>query len=957
MIGNAWDVYDLSTDQLQDGLQELLLQQRESPLDTTLGSRISIITQELDERTASANIMGMLSQIAWDPKECCNPADTSPNEADGERPSSAGFSLPPINPSACLKFGGTSTRFTLTKGSSSSIIKKKVSKQSRKPAQPGQPRHNSAPPLLLQGSSSKPSKVAEPPRRPAMKQRAGLVPLVPQRGRSFPAVRASGQSCPSLPLNSKSSSQRFAHDAECLLTPSKILEPKIVDHTRAPESTVSVDDAPVMTPSHCESMKSEDSRETDVSEAVPGETEDSGNVVLATAGATESEDSGDIAVPAARPTAMQDSEASAARAMESEDSGDAAVPVGVPTESVKSGDTVVPAAEPHTETQPAEPCIDAKECSSLDAATDSLGDGGTPSSNSEQDDGFEVVERHSTGPDIGLGSVESQGNSLPKTVEVSGHPSGSRAQCEISPGVSCAVVSGWGVQKPCQQSALKAEAMGWKEDAVLAIRRLTEQGIEMWRSPQEGNEELPAAAIRPEAISLMWTPQEISSSAIQLSPTKSADQTGLEETSASSAPFRVEGENAQQACGVREDVQSACCSESSTFPADADGAVVDGTETSPESNACDIDYLALFPSIRSIFDSHPRKKASDLEFINEQRQLLQYWCEDAVNAEESDYPGAEPESPRVARPVTAVIPWNSWHGEMLEYGSSMCFKVQRSRPEVYSVVCQALEPEGWVEARTSQWNLLWTWGKPRPNQKALLAWQRVNHHPNTVHLTRKDLLKKHLMRYSRQRGKVGAAFNIAPLTYILPSEYVAFAESFSQHSAESDDINIWIMKKVGMSRGRGIELTTSIEHVTYDSNVVIQKYIPNPLLVKGYKFDLRLYVLATSFNPLEAYIYRKGFARFASVKYSTSAAALTNKLIHLTNTAVQQTTASMPALFSGDGGTKCDLQELREELMRNGIEWEPLWHHIKDTILKCLCCAEDGIEHCPSGQYFEVFWF
>ena len=70
------------------------------------------------------------------------------------------------------------------------------------------------------------------------------------------------------------------------------------------------------------------------------------------------------------------------------------------------------------------------------------------------------------------------------------------------------------------------------------------------------------------------------------------------------------------------------------------------------------------------------------------------------------------------------------------------------------------------------------------------------------------------------------------------------------------DPNIWIMKPVGLSRGRGISLVHDISQVSYSSDVVIQKYVHNPLLLDGYKFDLRLYILVTSFSPLEAFIYK-----------------------------------------------------------------------------------------------------
>jgi Tubulin-tyrosine ligase family len=47
--------------------------------------------------------------------------------------------------------------------------------------------------------------------------------------------------------------------------------------------------------------------------------------------------------------------------------------------------------------------------------------------------------------------------------------------------------------------------------------------------------------------------------------------------------------------------------------------------------------------------------------------------------------------------------------------------------------------------------------------------------------------------------------------------------------------------------------------------MVVQRYIHNPLLVNGFKFDLRVYIVIVGTNPFSAFICKEGLARFCTV--------------------------------------------------------------------------------------------
>ena len=72
-----------------------------------------------------------------------------------------------------------------------------------------------------------------------------------------------------------------------------------------------------------------------------------------------------------------------------------------------------------------------------------------------------------------------------------------------------------------------------------------------------------------------------------------------------------------------------------------------------------------------------------------------------------------------------------------------------------------------------------------------------------------------------------------------------------------------------------------------DETSVISRYVTNPLLINGHKFDLRIYVVVTSYEPFRVYIYKEGLARFASESYSTKFNK-NNRYMQLTNYSINK---------------------------------------------------------------------
>ena len=109
--------------------------------------------------------------------------------------------------------------------------------------------------------------------------------------------------------------------------------------------------------------------------------------------------------------------------------------------------------------------------------------------------------------------------------------------------------------------------------------------------------------------------------------------------------------------------------------------------------------------------------------------------------------------------------------------------------------------------------------------------------------------------------------------------------------------NIWIVKPgENSNQGNGISVCSTLSEIKsilcqsdYDrqKTFIVQKYIERPALYNQRKFDIRCFGMLTLINnKLKGYTYDNGYLRTSSRTFVNN--DFTNKLIHLTNDAVQK---------------------------------------------------------------------
>lgn len=198
----------------------------------------------------------------------------------------------------------------------------------------------------------------------------------------------------------------------------------------------------------------------------------------------------------------------------------------------------------------------------------------------------------------------------------------------------------------------------------------------------------------------------------------------------------------------------------------------------------------------------------------------------------------------------------------------------------------------------------------------------------------KDELSRHI---NRLRQFFPDDFSFYPRTWLLPEDQESF-EAYAHSAKGKKKKKTYIVKPDEGAQGGGIFLIQhprDLAHLKQPS--IVQEYISKPLLLRGLKFDLRLYVLIASLDPVQVYLSDSGMARFCTVPYKApSVSNMHETFMHLTNYSLNKRSKEFVFSEHIDDGSKRTLESVLKELESQGCDVKEMWEGVGELVCKTV---------------------
>lgn len=232
----------------------------------------------------------------------------------------------------------------------------------------------------------------------------------------------------------------------------------------------------------------------------------------------------------------------------------------------------------------------------------------------------------------------------------------------------------------------------------------------------------------------------------------------------------------------------------------------------------------------------------------------------------------------------------------------------------------------------SDWDLLWAHSYPfitfYPQLIQLLPHQRVNHIPGVSYIASKNQLAK-------------LELKAIPKAFKLPNDKQEFLEYANKYPEK-----LFVQKS---NNHRQISIK-SVNEIDYNrTDTFIQEFIDKPLLVDGYKFDLGVFVVITSINPLRVYIYKGDvLIRYCPVKYYPFDSKNVDKYVVAGN---YLPTWNVPSLVPYYTGLGFGMKDSFDAYMKaKGISTENIWIQVEEAIRGIILTKEKNMEESVSQE-------
>ncbi|XP_067943435.1 tubulin polyglutamylase TTLL11-like [Watersipora subatra] len=223
----------------------------------------------------------------------------------------------------------------------------------------------------------------------------------------------------------------------------------------------------------------------------------------------------------------------------------------------------------------------------------------------------------------------------------------------------------------------------------------------------------------------------------------------------------------------------------------------------------------------------------------------------------------------------------------------------------------------------------------------------INKFPQMAEILRKINLTRAL---SNMRMLFPEEYDFYPKTWFLPQQFhefcadVAYERRNQKGKAKKKP---FIVKPDGGTQGEGIYLIKEPQDYTFTPNMThaVQEYITNPLLIEHTKFDLRIYAILLSLNPVSIYMSQEGLARFCTVQYKEP----TNKnmhepYMHLTNYSLNKFSEKYIHTDRLTDGSKRTATSVLTQIERSGQDADAVWADIEQVVIKTLLAVLPEIQ-------------